>query len=105
MNTDENPRPSRGQLLSPEAIVGIGITVAELGVLCLLLGWAEYMRSVPGIAWIWLALGAVLFVLGGLTAVSARFRNGRRIGANPVLPSGMPTDEAQSLSEPEEQRY
>jgi hypothetical protein len=93
MNTDENPRPSRGPLLSPEAIVGIGITVAELGILCLLLGWAEYMRSVPTVAWTWLVLGAALFVLGGLAALSARPKNGRRTSAVP--------DGAQS--EPEEQ--
>jgi hypothetical protein len=93
MTTDEKPLPSRGPLFSPEAIVGIGITVAELGILCLLLGWAEHMRSVPTIAWIWLILGAVLFVLGGLAALSARPKNGRR-------PSAVP-DGAQS--EPEEQ--
>lgn len=55
-------------MISSEAIVGIGVTVAELGVLCLLLGWAEHMRSVPKIALIWLGLGAVLAILGGLAA-------------------------------------
>jgi hypothetical protein len=93
MNTDEKPLPSRAPLFSPEAIVGIGITVAELGILCLLLGWAEHMRSVPTIAWTWLILGAALFVLGGLAALSARSKNGRRPSAAP--------DDAQS--EPEEQ--
>lgn len=93
MNTDEKPLPSRGPLLSPQAIVGIGITVAELGILCLLLGWAEHMRAVPTVAWTWLILGAVLFVLGGLAALSARPKTGRRTSAMP--------DEAQS--EPEEQ--
>jgi hypothetical protein len=96
MNTDENPRPSRGPLLSPEAIVGIGITVAELGILCLLLGWAEHMRSVPTIAWTWLVLGTALFVLGGLAALSARPKDRRRIRAE-----RLPEDPA--LSEPEEQ--
>jgi hypothetical protein len=95
MNTDENPRRSRGPLLSPEAIIGIGITVAELGVLCLLLGWAEHMRSVPTIAWTWLVLGAALFVLGGLAALSARPKDRRRIRAE-----RMPEDAA--LNEPEE---
>ena len=36
--------------ISSEALVGIGITVAWLGLMCLLLGWAEYMRSVPDMA-------------------------------------------------------
>lgn len=105
MNISEQPRQPGTPVISSEAIVGIGITVAGLGVLCLLLGWAEHMRSVPKIGWIWLALGAALFVLGGVTAVSARSRNSRRIGADPVVPSSAPTDEAQSPSEPEEQRY
>jgi hypothetical protein len=56
--------------ISSEALIGIGITVAWLGIMCLLLGWAEYMRSVPKTAWIWLALGVVLVFLGGLAALS-----------------------------------
>jgi hypothetical protein len=100
MNTDEKPRPSRGPLLSPEAIVGIGITVAELGVLCLLLGWAEHMRSVPAIAWTWLVLGAALFVLGGLAALSARPKDPRQIRAERLFSSSTPGDAAQN--EPEE---
>jgi hypothetical protein len=63
--------------ISPEVVIGIGITVAELGLLCLLLGGAELMRSVPEIAWIWLTLGAGLVVLGGLAATSA-WRKKRR---------------------------
>lgn len=100
MNIDENPRPSRGPLLSPEAIVGIGITVAELGILCLLLGWAEHMRAVPAVAWTWLVLGGVLFVLGGLAALSARPKNRGGIRAERSPASGAPEDAAQS--EPEE---
>ena len=34
-------------MMSSEAIIGIGITVAELGLLCLLLALAERLRSVP----------------------------------------------------------
>jgi hypothetical protein len=71
MNASEKSPQAGTHLISPEAIIGIGVTIAELGVLCLLLGWAEYMRFVPAIAWIWLALGAVLFVLGGLAAAFA----------------------------------
>jgi hypothetical protein len=105
MNISEQPRQPGTPVLSSEALVGIGITIAELGVLCLLLGWAEYMRAVPGIAWIWLGLGAALFVIGGLTALSARPRDSRPIDVDRVPPSNVPQDEPQSLSEPEEQRY
>ncbi len=78
MNVSENSPQAGTPLISPEAIIGIGITVAELGVLCLLLGWAEYMRSVPAIARIWLTLGAVLFILGGLAALFAWSKDRRR---------------------------
>jgi len=71
MNDPEKSPQAGPPVISPEAIIGIGITVAEFGVLCLLLGWAEYMRSVPAIAWIWLPLGAVMLILGGLAAASA----------------------------------
>jgi hypothetical protein len=95
MNIDENPRRARGPLLSPEALVGIGITVAEIGILCLLLGWAEHMRSVPAMAWTWLVLGGALFILGGIAALSARPKDPRRIPAERA-------PEDPSLSEPEE---
>ena len=61
-------------MISPEAIIGIGITIAELGLLCLMLALAEHLRSVPKIASIWLALGAVLMIVGGLTAVFVWFK-------------------------------
>ena len=80
--------------MSPEAVVGIGITVAELGILGLLLGWAEYMRGVPTVAWTWLALGAALFVVGGIAALSARSKNR-------IHPPRVP--ESSAPSEPEEQ--
>lgn len=99
MNVAEKLR--RFGTISPEAIVGIGITIAELGILCLLLGWAERMRSVPKVARIWLVLGAALFLLGGLAAISVGSRNGRRLRADGGS-SAVPEDAAQS--EPEEQR-
>jgi hypothetical protein len=76
MNLSEKPPQSGTPMISSDALVGIGITVSELGALCLLLGWAEHMRSEPKIALIWLALGAVLVILGGLTAF-AGFKNRR----------------------------
>jgi hypothetical protein len=100
MNVAEKLR--RFGTISPEAVVGIGITIAELGILCLLLGWAERMRSVPKVARIWLVLGAALFILGGLAAVSAGSKNRRRLRADRGSSAAVPEDAAQS--EPEEQR-
>jgi uncharacterized membrane protein HdeD (DUF308 family) len=77
MNDSEKLPQAGAPSISPEAVIGIGITVAELGLLSLLLGSAELMRSVPEIAWIWLTLGAGLVVLGGLAATSA-WRKKRR---------------------------
>lgn len=95
MNSFQKPRLLA--TISSEALIGIGITVAWLGLMCLLLGWAQHMRSVPKSAFLWLALGAVLFVVGGLAAVSAKSKDHRR-----VPPPSVPLDETQS--EPEEQR-
>jgi hypothetical protein len=64
-------------MISDEAIIGIGITIAELGLLCLMLALAEHLRSVPKIALVWLALGAVLVILGGLAAAFAWSKNRR----------------------------
>ena len=71
MNTSENPPRPRRLSLSPEALLGIGVTIAGLGLLGLLLGWAEYMRSVPAAAMVWLPLGAILFVIGAVMALGA----------------------------------
>lgn len=68
MNASEKPRQPGTPIISSEAIIGIGITIAELGLLCLMLALAEHLRSVPKIALIWLALGVVLTLAGGLTA-------------------------------------
>lgn len=81
--------------MSPEAVVGIGITVAELGILGLLLGWAEYMRAVPTVAWTWLALGAALFVVGGIAALSARPKN--RIHPTRLPENSVPSEPEERL--------
>jgi hypothetical protein len=78
MNASEKPRQSGTPLISFEAIIGIGITIAELGLLCLMLALAEHLRSVPKIALVWLALGAVLVIVGGLTAAFGWSRDRRR---------------------------
>ena len=69
-----NPRLSS---ISSEALIGIGITIAALGGLCLLLGLAEHFRSIPDIAAIWFVLGAVLAIIGGFIAALASFRKRR----------------------------
>ena len=55
--------------MSAEAVIGTGVTIAALGVLCLLLGWAQVMREQHGAAWILLALGAVMLVAGAMAAM------------------------------------
>ncbi len=60
--------------MSPEAVLGTGVTLAALGVLFLLLGWAQSMRAVHSAATILLVIGAVLLALGLLTALVARAR-------------------------------
>lgn len=45
-------------------MIGIGITIASLGLLGLLLGWAQQMRSVPNWAAVWFSLGAILAIAG-----------------------------------------
>ena len=103
MNASEKPRQFGIPMISPEAIIGIGITIAELGLLCLMLALAEHLRSVPKVALVWFALGAVLVIVGGVTAVAPRFRDRRQIHADRSLQSGVPQDEAPR--EPEEKLY
>jgi hypothetical protein len=60
--------------MSAEAIIGLGITVCWLGLLCVMLGSAQALRQVPAAAWIWLPLGAVLMAAGGVTAMIGQSR-------------------------------
>ena len=54
--------------MSAEAVIGIGVTIGALGLLFLLLGFAQSMRDQHSAAWILLALGAVMLVVGGMAA-------------------------------------
>ncbi len=78
----ENPEPkplppSRTISASSEGIIGIGITVAALGVLCLLLGCAQWMRVEHQVAFIFLPIGALLVAAGAVTAMIGQSRKRR----------------------------
>ena len=62
---------------STAGIVGSGITIASIGVLFLLLGWAQHLREVPTAALILLIIGAVLFIGGGVLAMMGNSRKAR----------------------------
>lgn len=62
--------------MSAEALVGLGITIAALGLLGLMLGWAQQMRGVPGSALLWLVVGGACVVLGIIIAAASRARKG-----------------------------
>ena len=69
----ENPRsPGKSSSFSPEARIGTGITIAGLGLLGVLLGWAEHMRSEPGVGNGWLIVGAIFMIIGIIMALSGR---------------------------------
>jgi hypothetical protein len=63
--------------ISSEALIGLGITIAALGLLGLMLGWAQHMRSVPGSAMVWFGVGGGCVILGLIIAAASRTRKGR----------------------------
>jgi hypothetical protein len=71
------PPPASSFSISGEAIIGIGMTIFSLGVLCLLLGWAQWMREVHAVAMIFLPLGAVLVIGGAIGAMVGHSRKRR----------------------------
>lgn len=60
--------------MSAEAMIGLGITIGALGLLGLMLGWAQQMRGVPASAMLWCAVGGGCVILGVIIAVAARTR-------------------------------
>jgi hypothetical protein len=77
MNAPKRLVKSESAAMSAEALVGLGVTIAALGLLGLLLGWAQYMRSVPESSMVWLGIGGGCVVLGGIIAAAARAKKGR----------------------------
>jgi glucan phosphoethanolaminetransferase (alkaline phosphatase superfamily) len=77
MNALKTTNRSETAAISSEALIGLGITIGALGLLGLMLGWAQHMRSVPDNAMLWLVLGAGCVVLGVIIAAAARVRKGR----------------------------
>jgi len=72
MNAPKIPNRPETAAISSEALIGLGITIAALGLLGLLLGWAQHMRSVPGGAMVLCGLGASFVVVGIIIAAAAR---------------------------------
>jgi len=77
MKAPEKPNRSETAAISSEALTGLGITIGALGLLGLLLGWAQQMRSVPDGAMLWVGIGAGCVVVGGMIAAAARAKKGR----------------------------
>lgn len=63
--------------MSAEAVVGTGITVGSIGVLFLLLGWAQFLREAASAGTILAIIGAVLLVAGGVIAGLGQSRKPR----------------------------
>jgi len=76
MNALKTSNRSETAAISSEALIGLGITIGALGLLGLMLGWAQHMRSVPDNAMFWLVLGGACVVLGVVIAAAARAKKG-----------------------------
>jgi hypothetical protein len=78
MITPEKPAKRQLLAMSSEAMIGTGITLASIGLLGLLLGWAQQMRAVPSWASVWFALGAILAISGLVIVAVGGARKRRR---------------------------
>jgi hypothetical protein len=72
MNAPKIPNRPETASISSEALIGLGITIAALGLLGLLLGLAQHMRSVPGGAMVLCGIGAGFVVVGIIIAAASR---------------------------------
>jgi hypothetical protein len=77
MKASQTSNRSETAAISSEALIGLGITIGALGLLGLLLGLAQHMRSVPEGAMLWFGIGAGCVVVGGMIAAAARAKKGR----------------------------
>lgn len=77
MNASIKPNRSERAAISAEALIGLGITIAALGLLGVLLGWAQHMRGVAASAMLWFCVGGGCVVLGIIIATAAKARKGR----------------------------
>ena len=77
MNPSDETPLTRKAFMSAEAIVGLGITVTWLGLLCVMLGWAQWLRQVHSSAFIWLPLGAIMMIGGAAAAMVGKARKRR----------------------------
>lgn len=78
MNGPERTPATRTSSFSAEGLIGTGVTLAALGVLFLLLGWAQQMRLVKDAAAILYVIGAILTVLGGIVCMMGAARRRTR---------------------------
>ena len=77
MNTPDDPTTRESTSDSSEGIIGTGVTIGSIGILFLLLGWAQAMREVPSAAMILCIIGAVLVVAGIVVAMSGKSKKSR----------------------------
>ncbi len=57
--------------MAPQAMIGTGITIAMIGLLFLMLAWAQHMRELNEASVILLPVGAALLVLGAFAVLRA----------------------------------
>ena len=70
-SSDPIPPQKTRRSFSAEAVIGTGVTIAAIGVLFLLLGWAQAMRQVPSAAMILLVIGAICVAVGVVVTIVA----------------------------------
>jgi hypothetical protein len=74
MNASQITKRSETAAISSEALIGLGITIGALGLLGVLLGWAQQMRAVPEGAMVGFSVGGGCVLLGAIIAAAARVR-------------------------------